>query len=362
MKSLSVYKGVFTQKQYLKLIGANVVNRFGDSIDAIVFSWMAYQITGSATWMAIVFAFNSLPSIVLMPFAGAWVETMNKKKVMVITDLCRGLLVVVIVWMYINQLLNPYILIGVTLIISTCEAFRIPAGMSIVPLVLEKKHYESGISLNASLSQISMIIGMALAGGIISMIGVVGAMMINAATFFLSSVFISWVFFEDQITPYEKSSTLRLIKEGFLYLKIVKIIFYLCLFGVGMNFLFAPFSVLQTPYVVDVLKQEAIALSIMGVSNISGMALGSFIFPMLTQKLSRRTILGISGIGIGASFVSYTFLAPSLSVYVLFVLLAIISFVFGSMTALLQTAVSVSFTRRTPQKRCRSHCPSRRRQ
>jgi len=35
---LSVYRPLKTQKQYLKLIAANVINRFGDSIDAIAFS------------------------------------------------------------------------------------------------------------------------------------------------------------------------------------------------------------------------------------------------------------------------------------------------------------------------------------
>lgn len=343
MKKLSVYKGVFTQKQYLKLVGANIVNRFGDSIDAIAFSWMAYQITGSTTWMAIVFAFNALPSIVFMPFAGAWVESMNKKSVMVLTDICRGILVIGIAIMYINDLLNPWILVGVTLVISTLEAFRIPSGMAIIPLVLSKEHYESGLSLNATTRQVSMVVGMAAAGGIIALIGVFGAMMINAATFIISALLILSIVLDKPLKSSKKESTLYLIKEGFLYLKNVKIIFYLCMFGVLMNFLFSPLSVLQTPYVVDVLKQEAVALSLMGVFNVAGMALGSFIFPMITQHMSRHKILGYSGVGIGLSFIAFTLLHSSMSIMLLMTLLAIVSFVFGFMIGLLQTSVSVSF-------------------
>ena len=143
MKSLSIYKGVFTQTQYMKLIVANMINRFGDSIDMIAFSWMAYQISGSTTWMAIVFAFNALPSILFMPFAGAWVESMNKKLAMVITDVGRGILVVMIAFLYINQMLTPIMLVFTTLLISTLEAFRIPAGMAIIPIVLDKEHYNT---------------------------------------------------------------------------------------------------------------------------------------------------------------------------------------------------------------------------
>jgi MFS transporter, DHA3 family, macrolide efflux protein len=342
MNKLSIYKGVFTQTQYMKLIYANMVNRFGDSIDMIAFSWMAYQITGSTTWMAIVFAFNALPSILLMPFAGAWVESMNKKLTMVLTDIARGVLVVFIAFLYINQWLNPYILISTTLIISSLEAFRIPSGMAIIPLVLSKEHYNTGLSLNATIRQVSMVVGMALAGGIISLIGVFGAMMINATTFIISASLISTIKIDKQPTQ-RKESTLFLIKEGFNYLKDVKILFYLCMFGILMNFLFSPFGVLQTPYIVEILKLDAYALSIMGVTNIAGMALGSFLFPILSLKLSRQKILGFSGIGIGLGFISFTLLKSSFNVTALLIYLAIISSLFGLMAGFLQTSISVSF-------------------
>ncbi|MCD8575011.1 MAG: MFS transporter [Erysipelotrichaceae bacterium] len=342
MKSLSIYKGVFTQTQYMKLIVANMINRFGDSIDMIAFSWMAYQISGSTTWMAIVFAFNALPSILFMPFAGAWVESMNKKLAMIITDVGRGILVVMIAFLYINQMLTPVMLVITTLLISTLEAFRIPAGMAIIPIVLDKEHYNTGLSLNATVRQVSMVIGMALAGGIIALIGVFGAMMINALTFFLSSFLISLMHVPHESTS-RKESTLYLIKEGFEYLKNTHIIFILCLFGMGMNFLFSPFGVLQTPYIVDVLKLDAVALSLLGVTNIAGMALGSFLFPHVSLKLSRQKILGLSGIGIGCGFISFTLLHSGLNTSFLLIALAIISSLFGLMVGFLQTSISVSF-------------------
>lgn len=43
-----MYKILKTQKQYMKIIISNVVNRFGDSIDQIAFVWIVYEITHSA--------------------------------------------------------------------------------------------------------------------------------------------------------------------------------------------------------------------------------------------------------------------------------------------------------------------------
>ena len=66
----SVYAPLKTQKEYLKLITSSVVNRFGDSIDAIAYSLLTYEITGSAALMAFVLAINYLPTVILQPIAG----------------------------------------------------------------------------------------------------------------------------------------------------------------------------------------------------------------------------------------------------------------------------------------------------
>jgi MFS transporter, DHA3 family, macrolide efflux protein len=343
MKTLSVYQGVFTQKQYLKLILANIINRFGDSVDAIAFSWMAYQITGSASWMAIVFAFNALPSVFLMPFAGAWVERFDKKKVMMIADFGRGILVAITAYLYWINVLNPYLLILFTVLMSTFEAFRIPSGLAIVPKVLDKEHYTSGMSLNSSMSQVSMLIGMALAGAIVAIFGVAGAMLVDAVTFILSAMIIGWINVEHIRSEERKKSTLFLIKEGFDYLRTVKVIFVLCLFGVLMNMLFTPIGILQTPYIVDILKLEAYALSVMGVGSIVGMAFGSFIFPMLTQKWRRHQIMSLGGFGIGLVYIAFTFVNGDWPKIWVYTMIGLLSVLIGINSGFLSTSVSVSF-------------------
>ena len=86
------YKDILKQREFMKIVSASLINRFGDSIDAIAFTWMVYMITKSAAWSALVFAVNQLPSVLVQPFAGAMVEKMNKKRLMVTTDVIRGII------------------------------------------------------------------------------------------------------------------------------------------------------------------------------------------------------------------------------------------------------------------------------
>ena len=127
------YRDIFSQREYLKLLTSNVVNRFGDAVDSITFTWLTYALTGSASWSAIVFGLNQLPSILIQPLAAVWVEKANKKMIMAATDIIRGFIVMLLAVTYIINALSPWLLAILTISISTAEAFRIPAGTGIIP-------------------------------------------------------------------------------------------------------------------------------------------------------------------------------------------------------------------------------------
>ena len=84
------YRDIFRQTEYMKIMIAALINRFGDSIDAIASTWIVYEITGNAAWSAIIYGVNKLPSIIITPLAGAWVEGQKKKTIMIVTDLIRA--------------------------------------------------------------------------------------------------------------------------------------------------------------------------------------------------------------------------------------------------------------------------------
>ena len=44
------YKDILKQKEYMKIITAALINRFGDSVDAIASAWSVYELTQQAYW------------------------------------------------------------------------------------------------------------------------------------------------------------------------------------------------------------------------------------------------------------------------------------------------------------------------
>lgn len=298
---LNSYRVLRSQGQYLKLIAANVVNRFGDSLDAIAYSWLMYEVTGSASLMALILAINYIPTIVLQPIAGVFVDRISKKRAMIICDVGRGIVVLSTALLYLQGMISPLALAMLTVANSTLEALRVPAGLAIVPSLLDKDKYTIGIALNSTLSRVCEVVGLALAGTIIALVGSHGALIIDAATFILSAVIIGFIRVKELLKdPIKLPKT---VKEDFFaglcYIWTTKMLLAIIILGMFMNFGMVPLNVLGTAYVVDSLKAGPQFLSFIHLALVAGMGLGAFITPKL-QRFSRRNMFVFSGFVISA--------------------------------------------------------------
>lgn len=341
------YKDILQQKEYLKIILAGLINRFGDSIDVIAFTWLVYAITGSAAWSAAVAAVNQLPSVFLQPFAGALVEGMEKKRLMVATDIIRGAITVGTAALYLGNRLSPWVLLGFTLANSTVEAFRLPASLAITPKVLEEKYYEFGTSLNSTLSRAIELIGLGAAGIVIGIFGAGAAIAIDGASFFGSAWILSFLHVKEGSLRKGKlpiKEYMATLKDGFCYLKGQPVIRNFCLFAIFNNAITVPLSALQMPLIQEVLGQGEGLLSVFSIALTVGMGIGSFLYPFIRPLLSVRALFVGCGLLMGAGTYSYTlaewFPAQTAAIYGLAIAASIL---IGISVSVLNSALSVQF-------------------
>ena len=353
----SVYAPLKTQKEYLKLITSSVVNRFGDSIDAIAYSLLTYEITGSAALMAFVLAINYLPTVVLQPIAGVVTEKMNPVRLMSLCDLGRGVCVLTEAALYAMGLLTtPLILLGV-LIHSTLEALSTPAGVGIVPRLLSEELYTAGIALRKTLSSTMELIGLACAGAIVGALGISAALAIDAGTFLLSAALIACI----RPAPLEaapgEEENARLaskishiaheLRGVFVQIARTPLLRAVVLLGMALNFTAVPYSVFFTPYVTTNLGGDAYALSLLQIAFVVGMMIGSYVTPHL-DRLSARVQILIGGFGAALCYLAMA-VFPSVAPYTLRLALTCCdTFVFGAFNAMLSIAFSAAFMRSTP--------------
>lgn len=348
------YRDVFIQKEYVKVIISNIINRFGDSVDVIAFEWLVYQITGSAAWSAIIFAVNYLPTVLLQPFAGALVEGMNKKRVVVITDCIRGLITAGLVVLYLTRNVAPWILVVFTLLNSTVEAFSLPAGMALIPKILDEEYYTYGTSLSSTISTVVQMIGLGAAGVIIGVFGIWAAILIDAFSFFGSAFVRCFVKVKEEnlkkaklnVTDYKEN-----LVGGVSYVKNSPVVRNFCLLGVVINAVIVPMNALQTPLVYEVMGQGSELLSVLSVSLTAGMCIGSLIFPKLSERFSVRGNVVGSGVIVGIGVLAYTsgnYLREQ--VWAVYLLTIIASLVIGFGASIICDILGVQFMKEVKQE------------
>ena len=308
------YKDVLKNREYRKLLLSSMINRFGDSIDAIAFTWLVYQITKSASWAALIYGLNVLPNIVVQPFIGPIVEKMNKKKVIVATDILRAGIISAFAFMYVSGIVDPYMMAGFTLLITTVESFTLPASGAFTAAVLKKEELTHGMSLSSSLSEAFSLIGTGCAGAIIAAFGVQAAMWIDASTFVAAGILIFFTkTIEERTSETEnnqepkqadskadtKASYSDMLKDGLSYVLHNHTILNICFVVILMNFFLVPLNSLQAPIAEDIYGLGSELLSVIGMASAIGGIVGSIITPMIMEKISVRKVIIWFGMIIG---------------------------------------------------------------
>lgn len=348
------YKDVFTQKEYLKHIIANSISRFGDSIDAIAFTWLVYAITGSAAWSAIVFAINQLPSVLIQAFIGPVIEGMNKKKVMIITDFIRGGIIIGLVILYLTEYLNPWVLLLFTFCNSTVEAFSMPAFTAVVPKIIEEKYYTYGTALSSTISTIVQLAGTAAGGVIIGVWGVETAILIDGVSFFAAGLLRTFLRLDEKNLrkgKLEFKEYFETLKEGAVYIKKQPVIYNFCLMAIITNAILVPINSLQTPLITEVMGQGSELLSVFSMAMFIGMLIGSVVFPLIMEKMQVRTVVVITGISIGSTFFLYTMgIYVQGNIVAIYLLTMIASVILGISTSMLSSVLNVQFMKVVSQE------------
>ena len=295
----SKYSALRGEREYFKLLAANAVNRFGDSVDSIALSLLMYEVTGSASMMALLLAVNYLPTIILQPIAGAVVDRMDKKAVMVWMDFARGAVVALIALLeYLDALSTP----------CSSSAWRssprwrrcaCPPGPAPCPPCSPKRSTPSERPSTAARGRCARSSASPLAGPIVEGLGMEWAFAIDMGTFFFSGAAIAAL--KMKLPPRHDAEKVsvravgRDMAEGLRYLKGSKLLWALTLLGMALNFIATPVNTFYTPFVTDDLGGGATLLSATQLVQVGGVALGALMVPWL-EKLRIRTTATVTGL------------------------------------------------------------------
>ena len=213
--------GVLRGNRNLQLLfGGQVVSSFGDWLYVLALGIIAYEITGSATVVAVLTFARLLPYAVLLPFSGILADRGNRKVLMISADLGRGACMFGLLFVGSEETL--WIAYPVVFLATMFSSLFQPAMSSVLPALVgdEEKLVEAN-SIWSQMDSVSFVLGPAL-GGVLALLGAPElAFAINGATFLISAATLLFVHIpprEAKETAEEEEAWLSETLAGFRFL------------------------------------------------------------------------------------------------------------------------------------------------
>lgn len=165
----------------------------GDQFYLIATPWLVLQMTDDPLALGIVIALGGIPRAVMMLLGGAVTDRFSPRVVMIAADILRLAFTGLLAMAVFSGEVQIWMLYAVSLGFGIVAGFAIPAGNSIVPLLVEDCDLQAGNSVILGTTQIAGFVGPTLAGLTIgglseSLLGVGLAYAVDAASFAASAV------------------------------------------------------------------------------------------------------------------------------------------------------------------------------
>lgn len=333
-------RDLLRNRDFTKLWLGQTISTFGDSLTNLTLVILVNTVSGSTAAIAALTMLIALPQIVFGLLAGVYVDRWDRRRIMLVSDAVRALLVLGLIAVHdAGQLWLVYVLAFAQAAVGT---FFAPARMAFTRTLLPPQGLMAANSLMQTSAVLAGVAGAALSGVLVGVTGTYGlAFGIDSVTFILSFLLIAWIRLpaaQTSGTPVpevppgvrqiwrELVDGLRVIVQTRV-LAGVLVVSAVIMLGVGaVNVLFVPFlsNVLQVP---------TLWFGAVEASQVLGMIIGGTMAAVIMTRFKPTRVIALGAIGLGA-MVGALSLASNVGHVVL------ILFIVGLLVAPLQAAAS----------------------
>jgi MFS family permease len=148
------------------------ISMIGTWMTRLAISWLVYRLTHSALLLGVVSFAGQIIAFIAGPFAGVWVERLNRRKLLVWTQAAAAAQSLLLAVLTLAHIINLWEIIALAAFQGLINAFDMPARQSfLVQMVEDRSDLSNAIAINSSMANGARLIGPALGGLIISAVG-----------------------------------------------------------------------------------------------------------------------------------------------------------------------------------------------
>lgn len=163
-----------------------LISTIGSYMTVFALLIWVWDVTGSATSLALVTFFSQLPRIVVTPLAGIIVDRFPRKHLMILGDVVAMLCTLAIALLYGSDRLQIWHLYGAVALYGCFGQIQTLAYSTSIALLVAKPDYTRAESMVAAVNYSGAVFSPILAGSLYPQIGLSGIILIDLATFLVA--------------------------------------------------------------------------------------------------------------------------------------------------------------------------------
>jgi MFS transporter, DHA3 family, macrolide efflux protein len=286
------------------LLAGTMVSMLGSAFTGFALGVWVFQRTGSATEYGATLVLNLLPGLLFAPVAGALVDRLSRRGILVLSDAVNAVTILTVAILYTAGVLEVWQIFIAVGIQSLVRALQLPAMNSVIVLMAPKEQVGRANGMMLLAQALGGTAGMAAAGFLLLAIGLNGVLLVDCATFVFDAVILLLIAIPRPARSAagsgdaDEGRLLGEIRQGWRYLAARRGLVSLILFYAALNLTVGYADALLTPVVLSFASPKALGLvlALLGV----GMVLGSV--ALTAWGGPRRRIYGLAGFALPLGF------------------------------------------------------------
>jgi MFS family permease len=285
---------------------ASVASNAGTFVQTVAASWLMQELTGSPLWVAAMAASGTLPLLFLALPAGALADILDRRKVMLASQVVMGIAATFMAALAFLELLNPPLLLGLGLLLGVGVAFNLPAWQAMVPDLVPRELVANAVALNSVAFNVARAVGPALGGLLVAAAGAGWAFLINSLSFLAVIVAVARLHWSEPAEP-EVSSVASAIGLGVRYARFTPPFRRLLAVAAMFALTSGVVQSLLATLTAESLDAGAFAYGALLGAMGAGALLGAFTRGAAAERLAERHVgvavatFGLAGIAVGLS-------------------------------------------------------------
>ena len=241
-------------RNFRLFFGGQTISLIGTWMTRVATGWLVYRLTGSALLLGTVSFAGQIPSFLLAPMAGVWVDRLDRRQVLLWTQALSMVQSLALAALTLSGHITIPVLLALSVMQGCINAFDMPGRQSfMVKMVDDRRDLQNAIAINSSMVNMARLIGPSLAGMLIAVSSEGWCFLVDGISYIAVLASLMAMRLHAPVVKRVAASALSELKAGWTYVSTFRPIRTILLLFALVSLMGMPFVVLMPIFAARVL-------------------------------------------------------------------------------------------------------------